>query len=81
MGPRAPQSERGRDAGLPSPDALGMILLRLAYTAAVMVVVISLLRSGNPVGGLLIVPATAVWLRQEAESGLLATRLRRALRQ
>lgn len=58
-----------------------MILLRVAYTAAVMVVVISLLRSGNPVGGLLIVPATVVWLRQEAESGLLATRLRRALRQ
>jgi hypothetical protein len=58
-----------------------MILLRLAYTTAVMVVVISLLRSGNPVGGLLIVPATAIWRRQEAESGRLATRLRRALRQ
>ena len=46
MEPRAPHSQRGLDAGLPSPDALGMILLRLAYTAAVMVVVISLLRSG-----------------------------------
>lgn len=58
-----------------------MILLRLAYTAATMVVVIWLLRTGNPLGGLLVVPATAVWLRQEAESGRLATRLRRALRQ
>jgi len=58
-----------------------MIMLRLAYTAAVMVVVIWLLRTGNPVGGLLIVPAAAVWLRHEAESGRLATRLRRASRQ
>ena len=57
-----------------------MIVLRLAHTATVMVVVIWLLRTGNPVGGLLVVPATAVWLRHEAESGRLATRLRRALR-
>ena len=57
-----------------------MIVLRLAYTAAVTVLVISLLRTGNTLGGLLVVPATAVWLRQEAESGRLATRLRRALR-
>jgi len=57
-----------------------MIALRLAYTAAVMVVVIWLLRSGNPLGGLLIVPAAAVWLRHEAESGRLAMRLRRARR-
>ena len=58
-----------------------MIVLRLAYTAAVMVLVIWLLRTGNPVGGLLVVPAAAVWLRHEAESGRLTTRLRRALRQ
>jgi hypothetical protein len=57
-----------------------MIALRLAYTAAVMVVVIWLLRTGNPVGGLLLVPAAAVWLRREAESGRLSARLRRALR-
>jgi hypothetical protein len=57
-----------------------MLMLRLAYTAAVMVVVIWLLRTGNPLGGLLIVPAAAVWLRHEAESGRLATRLRRASR-
>src|SRR3954453_23263991 len=55
-----------------------MIVLRLLYTAAVMVVVLWLLRTGNPLGGLLIVPAAAVWLQHEAESGRLATRLRRA---
>lgn len=57
-----------------------MIALRLLYTAAVMVVVIWLLRSGNPVGGLFLVPATAVWLRREAESGRLAARVHRTLR-
>jgi hypothetical protein len=57
-----------------------MLVLRLAYTAAVMVVIVWLLRTGNPVGGLLVVPAGAVWLRHEAESGRLATRLRGALR-
>jgi hypothetical protein len=57
-----------------------MIVLRLLYTAAVMVVVIWLLRTGNPVGGLLAVPAAAVWLRREAESGRLAARVRRAHR-
>jgi hypothetical protein len=45
-----------------------------------MVVVIWLLRSGNPLGGLLVVPAMAVWLRREAETGRLAARLRRAQR-
>jgi hypothetical protein len=54
-----------------------MIALRLVYTAVVMVVVIALLHGGNPVGGLLIVPAAAVWLRREAESGRLAARVRR----
>jgi hypothetical protein len=57
-----------------------MIVLRLLYTAAVMVIVIWLLRTGNPVGGLLLVPAAAVWLRWEAESGRLAARVRRTLR-
>jgi hypothetical protein len=57
-----------------------MLVLRVVYTAAVMVVVIWLLRSGNPVGGLLLVPAAAVWLRREAESGRLAARVRRAPR-
>ena len=57
-----------------------MIALRLVYTLVVMAVVLWLLRTGNPVGGLLIVPAAAVWLRRDAESGRLAARARRALR-
>jgi hypothetical protein len=57
-----------------------MIVLRLLYTAVVMVVVIWLLRTGNPVGGLLLVPVAAIWLRREAESGRLVARVRRALR-
>lgn len=64
----------------PPEDPLGIIVLRLLYTAAVMVVVIWLLRTGNPVGGLLVVPAAAVWLRRDAESGRLAARVRRAHR-
>jgi hypothetical protein len=56
-----------------------MLLVRLTYTALVLVLVVWLLRTGNPVGGLLIVPAAAVWLRREAESGRLVTRVRRRL--
>jgi hypothetical protein len=70
----------GLTDGPPRADALVMIALRLLYTAAVMVAVIWLLRNGNPVGGLLLVPAAAVLLRREAESGRLAARVRRALR-
>lgn len=58
-----------------------MLLLRVLYTAAVMVVVVWLLRTGNPFGGLFLVPAAAVWLRREAESGRLAARVQRTLRQ
>ena len=58
-----------------------MIILRLAYTAAVLVIVVWLLRTGNPVGGLFIVPLIAVWIRRDAESGRLAARVRRALHQ
>ena len=36
-----------------------------------MAVVVTLLKTGNPVGGLLIVPVLAIWLRHEAESGSL----------
>jgi hypothetical protein len=56
-----------------------MVIVRLAYTAAVMAIVVWLLRSGNPLGGLVLVPAAAVWLRREAESGRLAARARRAI--
>jgi hypothetical protein len=55
------------------------MVVRLAYTAVVMVLVVWLLRTGNPVGGLVIVPAAAVWLRREAESGRLTARVRRAI--
>jgi hypothetical protein len=57
-----------------------MLALRFAYTAAVMVVVIWLLRTGYPLGGLLLVPAGAVWLRREVDSGRLSARVRRAPR-
>jgi hypothetical protein len=58
-----------------------VIVVRLAYTAAVMVLVIWLLRTGEPLGGLVLVPAVAVWLRREAESGRLSARVRRVLGQ
>jgi len=57
-----------------------MVVARLAYTAAVMVVVLWLLETGRPLGGLLIVPLAAVWLRHEAESGRLLGRIRRMTR-
>jgi hypothetical protein len=43
--------------------------LRLAFTAVVMVVVVWLLLTGRPLGGLLLVPLVAVWIRRAAESG------------
>jgi hypothetical protein len=58
-----------------------MITLRLAYTAVVMAIVVWLLRTGNPVGGLVVIPAVAVWLRRDAESGRLAARVHRAIHQ
>jgi hypothetical protein len=69
------------DAGSSTQDRLTMITLRLAYTAVVMAVVVWLLRTGNPVGGLVVIPAVAVWLRRDAESGRLAARVRRAIHQ
>jgi hypothetical protein len=48
--------------------------LRLIYTAAVMALVIWLLSTGRPLGGLLIVPLLAVWVRRTAESGRLVRR-------
>jgi hypothetical protein len=69
------------DAGSSTQDRLTMITLRLAYTAVVMAIVVWLLRTGNPVGGLVVIPAVAVWLRRDAESGCLAARVRRAIHQ
>jgi hypothetical protein len=58
--------------------SLAMLVLRIAFTLVVMAVVIVLLATGNPVGGLLIVPAIAVWLRRRAESGRLARPAKRS---
>jgi hypothetical protein len=49
-----------------------MLALRLAYTVIAMTLIIGLLRAGNPVAGLLIVPIIAVSLRRAAEDGRLA---------
>jgi hypothetical protein len=48
-----------------------MLALRAGFALGVMAIVVWLLRSGQPFGGLVVV-VTAVWLRQEAESGRLA---------
>ena len=45
-----------------------MLALRIGFTAAVMALVVVLLQTGNPIGGLIVVPAVAVWLRRAAES-------------
>jgi hypothetical protein len=73
--------EHDLDHGGAKQDRLAMIIVRLAYTAAVMAMVLGLLRAGNPVGGLVVVPAVAVWLRRDAESGRLVARMRRAIHQ
>jgi len=49
-----------------------MLLVRIAFTAIVMVVVIWLLSTGKPVGGLVLVPLFAILLRRAAESGRLS---------
>jgi hypothetical protein len=48
-----------------------MLALRVAFTAAATAVCVWLLATGRPLGGLVIVPVLAVWLRQAAESGRL----------
>jgi Flp pilus assembly protein TadB len=55
-----------------------VLALRIAFTAVVMVIVVVLLATGNPVGGLLIVPSLAVWIRRGAESGRLTRFARRS---
>jgi Flp pilus assembly protein TadB len=57
-----------------------MIGLRILYTAAVMTLVVWLLSSGRPLGGLVIVPLIAVWVRRAAESGRLTRFARRIAR-
>jgi hypothetical protein len=45
-----------------------VLALRIAFTAAVFVLMVWLLLDGKPLGGLLIVPLLAVWIRTAAES-------------
>jgi hypothetical protein len=49
-----------------------MLGLRIAFTIAVMAIVVWLLSTGKPLGGLLIVPLIAIWLRHAAETGRLS---------
>jgi hypothetical protein len=53
------------------------LALRVGFTAAVMAVCIWLLLTGRPLGGLLIIPALAIWIRHAAESGRLTHFARR----
>jgi ethanolamine transporter EutH len=46
-----------------------MLGLRIAFTAAVMAVCVWLLLTGRPLGGLLIIPVLAIWVRRRAEAG------------
>jgi ethanolamine transporter EutH len=54
-----------------------MLGLRIAFTAAVMAVCVWLLLTGRPLGGLLIIPVLAIWVRRRAESGRLTGLSRR----
>lgn len=58
-----------------------MIALRAGFTVAVMAVVVLLLSTGNPLGGLVIVPLLAVWIRRAAETGRLTHFARRFARE
>jgi len=44
---------------------------RFVYSAVVVVAIVWLLRSGNPLGGLVLVPLLAILIRRSAESGRL----------
>jgi protein-S-isoprenylcysteine O-methyltransferase Ste14 len=58
-----------------------MLMVRFIYTAGVMTLVLWLASSGNPFGGLVVVPILAVLFRRSAESGRLnrvAKRIARA---
>jgi hypothetical protein len=50
---------------------VSQVLLRIGFTAVVLVGVVWLLMTGRPLGGLLLLPLAAIWLRRKAESGQL----------
>lgn len=62
----------------PVVDFSVMLALRIAFTAAAMALCVWLLVTGKPLGGLLIVPLLAIWIRRRAESGRLTRFSRRS---
>jgi hypothetical protein len=48
-----------------------MLALRIGFTVVAIAVMIWLLSTGRPLGGLVIVPLIAIWIRRAAESGRL----------
>jgi Flp pilus assembly protein TadB len=63
-----------------APYTARMIVVRLAYTAVVMTLVLWLASSGNPFGGLVVVAVLAVMVRRSAESGRLNRFAKRVVR-
>jgi hypothetical protein len=57
-----------------------VLALRVAFTVAATAVCVWLLATGKPLGGLVIVPVLAIWLRHAAESGRLTRFARRFAR-
>ena len=49
-----------------------MMAIRIAFTLVAAALMVWLLTTGRPLGGLIIVPALAIWLRHAAETGRLA---------
>jgi hypothetical protein len=46
-----------------------MLALRIGFTLVATALAVWLLATGRPLGGLLIVPVLAVWVRRRAETG------------
>jgi hypothetical protein len=46
-----------------------MLAIRIGFTIAAVAAMVWLLSMGHPVGGLIIVPILAIWIRRAAEAG------------
>ena len=57
-----------------------MLALRIGFTLAAVAVMVWLLSAGLPLGGLIVVPILAIWIRRAAESGRLTSFARRFAR-
>jgi hypothetical protein len=53
---------------------MGVLAARIGFTVVVLALVVWLLATGKPLGGLLIIPLVAIWLRRAAERGKLGRR-------